>query len=126
MARPLSRFGRLWLAVAVAGIAVGTGVAMFVINVNNPALNAICGMLAFATLPGFAFGRGVGRARERRRLNKRRRSSGAPGTEAQETSTKVRCLHCQHVQTVPVSQPTFVCEQCKAHLKRRTAPAKSD
>ena len=123
MARPLSRKGRLWLA--VAGIAGGTGVAMAVINVNNPALNAIFGMLAVATLPGFAFGPGVGRARERRRLNKRRRSSGAPETEAQETSTKVRCLHCQHVQTVPVSQPTFACEQCKARLKRRTAPAKS-
>src|SRR5277367_3151894 len=122
MARPLSRKGRLWLA--VAGIAGGTGVAM-VINVNNPALNAIFVMLAFATLNGFAFGPGVGRARERRRLNKRRRSSGAPETEAQETSTKVRCLHCQRVQTVPVSQETFSCEQCKARLKRRTAPAKS-
>jgi hypothetical protein len=54
MARPLSRFGRLWLAVAVAGIAVGTGVAMWVFNVNNPALNAIFVMLAFATGPGFA------------------------------------------------------------------------
>lgn len=40
-------------------------------------------------------------------------------------TTNVRCLHCQHVQTVPVSQETFTCEQCKAHLKRRTAPAKS-
>jgi uncharacterized paraquat-inducible protein A len=124
MARPLSR--RLWLAVAVAGIAVGTGVAMAVINVNNPALNAIFGMLAFATLPGFGVGRGVVRARERRSLNKRRRSSGAPETGAQETSTKVRCLHCQHVQTVPISQETFACEQCNAHLKRRTAPAKSN
>jgi hypothetical protein len=49
----------------------------------------------------------------------------APETEAHEKSTKVRCLHCQHVQTVPVSQPTFACEQCKARLKRRTAPANS-
>jgi hypothetical protein len=52
-------------------------------------------------------------------------TSGAPQTEAREKSTKVRCLHCQHLQTVPVSQPTFVCEQCNAHLKRRTAPANS-
>jgi hypothetical protein len=52
-------------------------------------------------------------------------TSGAPQTEAREKSTKVSCLHCQHVQAVPLSQPTFVCEQCKAHLKRRTAPAKS-
>jgi hypothetical protein len=29
------------------------------------------------------------------------------------------------VQEVPVSQKTFACEQCKAHLKRRTAPANS-
>lgn len=33
-------------------------------------------------------------------------------------SAKVRCHHCQHVQTVPVSLPTFECEQCKAKLKR--------
>ena len=52
-------------------------------------------------------------------------TSGAAETEARGKSTKVRCLHCQHVQTVPVSQETFACEQCKAHLKRRTAPAKS-
>jgi hypothetical protein len=44
-------------------------------------------------------------------------ASGAPQTDAREKSTKVKCLHCQHVQTVPVSQETFVCEQCKAHLK---------
>jgi ribosomal protein S27E len=50
-------------------------------------------------------------------------TSGAPQTDT--TTTKVRCLHCQHVQTVPVSQKTFSCEQCKAHLKRRTAPATS-
>ena len=41
------------------------------------------------------------------------------------TTTTVGCPNCQHVQTVPRSQPTFVCERCKAHLKRRTAPAKS-
>jgi hypothetical protein len=39
--------------------------------------------------------------------------------------TKVRCWVCQHVQTVPVGQETFSCEQCKAHLTRRTAPADS-
>jgi hypothetical protein len=52
-------------------------------------------------------------------------TSGARQTEAREKSTKVRCQHCQHVQTVPLSQPTFVCEQCKAHLKLRAAPANS-
>jgi hypothetical protein len=39
--------------------------------------------------------------------------------KATSSSTKVRCHHCQHVQTVPVSQETFSCEQCEAHLKRR-------
>ncbi len=50
-----------------------------------------------------------------------------PGTaqaaeKTDTTTTKVRCLHCQHVQTAPRSQPTFVCGRCNAHLKRRTAP----
>jgi hypothetical protein len=49
--------------------------------------------------------------------------SGAPQTEAHEKSTNVGCPNCRHVQAVPRSQPTFVCEQCNAHLKRRTAPA---
>jgi ribosomal protein S27E len=52
-------------------------------------------------------------------------TSDAPETEAHETYTKVRCNHCQHVQTVPVNQATFSCEQCRAHLKRAAAPAKS-
>jgi predicted RNA-binding Zn-ribbon protein involved in translation (DUF1610 family) len=51
--------------------------------------------------------------------------SDAPENEAHETYTKVRCNHCQHVQTVPVNQATFSCEQCGAHLKRAAAPAKS-
>lgn len=46
-------------------------------------------------------------------------------TPAQTRSTKVRCHKCQHVQTVPVSQTTFRCEQCKANLKRRTTADKS-
>jgi ribosomal protein S27E len=43
--------------------------------------------------------------------------------QAQEKLTKVRCRHCQHVQTVPVSQETFWCAECNAHLQRRAAPA---
>jgi ribosomal protein S27E len=39
------------------------------------------------------------------------------------TSTSVRCWVCQHVQTVPVGQRTFSCEQCGARLKRRNAIA---
>jgi hypothetical protein len=45
--------------------------------------------------------------------------------KTETTTTNVGCPNCQHVQAVPRSQPTFVCEQCNAHLKRRTAPAKS-
>jgi len=35
-------------------------------------------------------------------------------------STKVKCHKCQHVQTVPQSDSTFVCEQCDTKLRRRT------
>jgi ribosomal protein S27E len=52
-------------------------------------------------------------------------TSDAPETEAHGRHTKVRCNHCQHVQTVPVNQATFSCEQCGAHLKRAAAPAES-
>jgi ribosomal protein S27E len=64
-------------------------------------------------------------APQKKAQEKRPPASGVPKTEAHEKSTKVRCLHCQHVQTVPVSQATFLCEQCGAHLKRSTAPANS-
>jgi hypothetical protein len=47
-------------------------------------------------------------------LDEQPTTSGAPATDAHNASTTVRCLYCQHVQTVPISQPTFVCEQCKA------------
>lgn len=40
-------------------------------------------------------------------------------------SSKVRCNKCQHVQVVPRSESTFVCEQCNAKLKRKADPAKS-
>jgi ribosomal protein S27E len=60
----------------------------------------------------------------------RKRALAQPAGQAQKTAahektTNVRCYNCQHVQTVPGSQETFACEQCKAHLKRRTAPADS-
>jgi hypothetical protein len=54
-----------------------------------------------------------------------RKRALAQETEVDEKSTKVRCWVCQHVQTVPVGQEAFSCEQCKAHLKRPTAPANS-
>jgi membrane associated rhomboid family serine protease/ribosomal protein S27E len=46
------------------------------------------------------------------------RTPSAPA--APRTFTNVGCPNCQHVQAVPLSQPKFVCEQCKAHLTRRT------
>jgi membrane associated rhomboid family serine protease/ribosomal protein S27E len=58
-------------------------------------------------------------------------SPGLSGTAPQSTpsapnnpqkSTKVRCHKCQHVQAVPRSQPTFVCEECGTKLKRRAQP----
>lgn len=49
----------------------------------------------------------------------------APGKQepAPAKSTKVKCYRCQHRQVVPLSQSTFVCEQCGENLKRRTTPA---
>jgi transposase len=38
--------------------------------------------------------------------------------------SKVRCSHCQHVQSVPLSQQTFVCDECGTKLRRLKAPAK--
>lgn len=40
-------------------------------------------------------------------------------------SSKVRCNKCEHVQVVPRSDSTFVCEKCNAKLKRKTDSAKS-
>jgi len=38
-------------------------------------------------------------------------------------TTKVRCHACQAVQSVPVNQATFVCEQCGMKLKRKPKQA---
>ncbi|MGB8390952.1 superinfection immunity protein [Mycobacterium sp.] len=42
----------------------------------------------------------------------------APQKLAPRQSTNVKCYKCQHVQAVPLSQPTFICEQCNTKLKR--------
>ena len=123
MARPLSRKGRL--GVAFAGIAVGTGAVIVINDGHHPALAALIGMLGFVsagTANLFWMGGWPRQGEERawRRDRIARRAAAKTGT----TTTKVRCLHCQHVQTVPFSQKIFACEQCNAHLKRRTAPAK--
>jgi ribosomal protein S27E len=44
----------------------------------------------------------------------------APPKQPSGKSTKVKCGHCEHLQTVPVSQQSFVCEECGTKLKRRT------
>ena len=54
-----------------------------------------------------------------------RKLAQAQAAEKTDTSTtNVRCWVCQHVQTAPVSQEAFSCEQCNAHL-RADPPAKS-
>jgi ribosomal protein S27E len=45
-------------------------------------------------------------------------------TKPAKATSKVKCHKCEHVQSVPASQQTFVCEECGTKLKRRTAPAK--
>ncbi len=45
-------------------------------------------------------------------------SMSPPTPTATRSTSEARCWVCQHVQTVPVNQETFSCEQCKAHLKR--------
>jgi hypothetical protein len=40
---------------------------------------------------------------------------------AADRSTKVRCHKCQHVQAAPLSQLSFVCEECGTKLKRRSS-----
>jgi hypothetical protein len=47
-----------------------------------------------------------------------------PPTTPSGNSTKVKCHHCQHVQMVPVSQQSFVCDECGTKLQRRKQPAK--
>lgn len=44
--------------------------------------------------------------------------SAHKSTTSTGKSTKVRCHRCQHVQTVPITLSTFVCEQCNAKLRR--------
>ena len=74
-------------------------------------------------------GQGVSAAPEERaafelrdRIAHRADNTAQSAEKTNTTTTNVRRLHCQHVQTVPVSQETFSCEQCNAHLERRTAP----
>jgi hypothetical protein len=42
-----------------------------------------------------------------------------PQKRAPRQHTMVTCHNCQHVQAVPLSQETFVCEHCGTKLKRK-------
>ena len=55
-----------------------------------------------------------------RKARERLSETATPSTP--RNFTNVGCPNCAHVQAVPLSQPKFVCEQCKAHLMRRTQP----
>jgi hypothetical protein len=57
------------------------------------------------------------------RLAARKRVKAQAAEKTDTSTTNVRCWVCQHVQTVPVGQEAFPCEQCNAHLTRRTPPA---
>ncbi len=40
-------------------------------------------------------------------------------TDTAKPVSKVKCHACQHVQTVPIAQATFICEQCGTRLRRK-------
>jgi hypothetical protein len=42
----------------------------------------------------------------------------APQTQSPEQNVKAKCHKCQHVQVVPVSQSTIVCEKCNTKLTK--------
>jgi hypothetical protein len=61
---------------------------------------------------------GLAQAAEQERIAAKARADNTAraAEKTDTTTTKVRCLHCQHVQTVPLNESTFVCEQCKAPI----------
>jgi hypothetical protein len=121
MARPRSRTARLG---AGLGIAVGTGTAI-VIN-NHPALAALWGMVFFVYVCAQSLSwLGAGLDKVEERAWRRGRIARRAAAKTDTTTATVRCWVCQHVSAVPQSQPTLVCEQCGAHLNRRTGPANS-
>jgi membrane associated rhomboid family serine protease/ribosomal protein S27E len=76
----------------------------------------------FAHVGGFVFGVLVAIILTRAgRITSASTTAQAAG-KTDTTTTNVGCPNCPHVQAVPRSQPTFVCEQCGAKLKRRTQP----
>jgi hypothetical protein len=127
-------------AILLALIAIGAGVAILVGHANPIIVSATAGAMLAAMILGalrpkwaerassmwfpadgvglvlWLFSSGARKNWERGAGERRERIARAQAAQTDTNSTKVRCLHCQHVQTVPVSRPTFVCEQCKAHI----------
>jgi hypothetical protein len=50
-----------------------------------------------------------------------RQALSQPVEETVEETTRVRCVGCGHVQSVPVSLRSFECEQCGKQLQRKAA-----
>ena len=108
---------------------VGTYLAVQFGSANPSLARTITGWVFeapwLACLGGFIFYMRAERSAARKRASaqaaEQERIAAKDKTDA--TTVNVGCPNCQHVQAVPRSQPTFVCEQCKAHLKRRTASA---
>jgi membrane associated rhomboid family serine protease/ribosomal protein S27E len=81
------------------------------------------GVAFFAHVGGFVFGVLVAIVLARTGRITSTSTTAQPAEKTDTTTTNVGCPNCPHVQAVPRSQPTFVCEQCGAKLKRRTQPA---
>jgi ribosomal protein S27E len=111
----LSRKARKAAAVCLvlACIAIGVGAARY-----GPAIPFVWVALGGLIIEEIQRRRAWERAafKRRDRLAHRADNTAQAAEKTDTTTTKMRCLRCQHVQTVPRSQPTFTCEQCKAHL----------
>jgi hypothetical protein len=76
-------------------------------------------MAGICTLADRPHGRSRGGVGAISRAMERKRARDGIACRA-KNGAEVRCWVCQHVQTVPVSQQAFSCEQCNADLKRAT------
>jgi hypothetical protein len=118
--------GKAVIAIAVWPWFAGTYLAVQCGAANPSLARTITGWVLEA--PWLAFLAWLFYLMAAKRFAARKPAVAQPPGQAQETglhekSAKGRCYNCQHVQTVPVSQETFSCQQCGASLKRRTAPA---
>jgi ribosomal protein S27E len=90
------------------------------VDTSGPGVKASLGIAIYVAWLGVALmgiGTRVGRSNVRSR-------QGAPKPKAADTPTptgkaaNVKCFNCQHIQQVPVSATSFVCEKCSAKLTR--------